>query len=96
MDGDLIYASAVGRPESDRAEARGPSEAAGSMPGRTRHGKGGNAAALRLAGPHTCKTARGACLGGPGPGKAGVAESRRKPRLRHSARVGPGGKERRG
>ena len=48
MDGDLIYASAVGRPESDRAEARGPSEAAGSMPGRTRHGQGGSAAALRL------------------------------------------------
>ena len=92
MDGDLIHARAVGRPESDRAEARGPSEAAGSMPGRTRHGKGGNAAALRLAGPHTCKTARGACLGGPGPGKAGVAESRRKPRLCDSARVGPGGK----
>ena len=43
------------------------------------------------AGPHTCKTARGACLGGPGPGKAGVAESRQKPWLRDSARVGPGG-----
>ena len=58
MDGDLIYASAVGRPESDRAEARGPSEAAGSMPGRTRHGQGGNAAALRLearAGPIPAK-----------------------------------------